>query len=105
MAKNNLGVKASVMYYGQFNPKDDLSQMRAHILGHFGEQDRAISVDDARSFQATLKTLAGDHEVFIYPNAGHGFANAGDSDYVPEAAELAWQRTISFLEVQFQKGI
>ncbi|MFQ5684456.1 MAG: dienelactone hydrolase family protein, partial [Candidatus Binatia bacterium] len=27
MAKNNLGVKASVIYYGRFNPKDDLSKM------------------------------------------------------------------------------
>lgn len=103
MAKNNLGVKASIMYYGQFNPKDDLSEMRAHILGHFGENDRSIKVDDVKTFQATLKTLSGEHEVFIYPNAGHGFANEGDGDYVPEAANLAWQRTIEFLSEQFKK--
>ena len=29
MAKNNLGVKASVIYYGFFNPEDDLAKMRA----------------------------------------------------------------------------
>ena len=45
MAKNDLGVKASVIYYGRFNPKDDLSRMRATILGHFGEKDRGIKVD------------------------------------------------------------
>lgn len=101
MAKNNLGVKTSIMYYGQFSPQDDLSMMKAHILGHFGENDIAIKVDTVREFQAKLKTLSGEHAVFIYPNAGHGFANAGDGDYVPEAADLAWERTVSFLADQF----
>jgi carboxymethylenebutenolidase len=98
MAKNDLGVAASVIYYGRFNPEDDLSIMRATILGHFGENDTSISVDDVVTFQATLKTLSGDHEVFIYPNAGHGFAN--ESSYVPEAAVPAWERTLSFLASQ-----
>lgn len=97
MAKNDLGVKASVMYYGQFSPKDDLSMMKADILGHFGENDASISVDSVKEFQAKLKTLSGDHEVFIYPNAGHGFANANDATYDQKAADEAWQRTITFL--------
>jgi carboxymethylenebutenolidase len=36
MASNNLGIKASVMYYGQFDPEDDFKMMRAHILGGQG---------------------------------------------------------------------
>jgi len=98
MAKNNLGVNASVIYYGAFNPEDDLSIMRASILGHFGNNDRSISVDGVREFEANLKTISGDHQVFIYPNAGHAFANKdNESSYVPEAAELSWSRTIEFL--------
>jgi len=96
IAKNNLGVKASIIYYGFFNPRDDLSQMRATILGHFGKEDRAIKVDTVYEFQANLKTVSGDHEVYIYENAGHSFANSG-SRYNPEAAELAWNRTVVFL--------
>ena len=96
MAKNDLGVKASVIYYGRFNPKDDLSRMRATILGHFGETDRGIKVDNVREFQAKLKTLKGDHMVFIYPNAGHAFANADSRNYDKEAAEAAWKRTMDF---------
>ena len=96
MAKNDLGVKASVIYYGRFNPKDDLSRMRATILGHFGEKDRGIKVDNVREFQAKLKTLKGDHMVFIYPNAGHGFANADNRNYDKEAAETARKRTMDF---------
>lgn len=97
MAKNDLGTRASVMYYGRFMPEDDLSHMRADILGHFGEKDTGILVDDVREFQAKLATLAGDHAVYIYPNAGHAFANDTGANYDPEAAELAWQRTLEFL--------
>ncbi len=98
MAKNDLGVKASVIYYGRFNPKDDLSRMRATILGHFGETDRGIKVDNVREFQAKLKTLKGDHMVFIYPNAGHAFANADSGNYDKAAAETAWKRTTDFFK-------
>ena len=101
MAKNNLGVKASVIYYGVFNPKDDLSKMRATIIGHFADNDRLIRVDTVREFQARLKTLNGDHEIYIYPNTEHGFANpkgAKGQIYNKEAAELAWKRTVDFLK-------
>ena len=98
MAKNDLGVKATVIYYGRFNPKDDLSRMRATIIGHFGEKDRSIRVDDVQAFQAKLKTLNGDHEIYIYPNAGHGFAKPGRKRYNKEAAEDAWKRTTAFLK-------
>ncbi len=98
MAKNDLGVKASVIYYGRFNPADDLSRMRATILGHFGETDRGIKVDNVREFQAKLKTLKGDHMVFIYPNAGHAFANADSRNYDKAAAETAWKRTMDFFK-------
>ncbi len=98
MAKNDLGIQATVMYYGQFDPHDDFAHMKSTIQGHFGEQDMSIKVDDVKEFQAKLKTANGEHEVYIYPNAGHGFANANNTEaYNPEAAELAWTRTLEFL--------
>lgn len=98
MAKNDLGVEASVMYYGQFAPEDDLSMMRADILGHFGAEDRLIAVDDVRQFEAKLNTLSGEHAVFIYPNVGHAFANPNNAEaYDEAAATLAWERTLDFL--------
>lgn len=99
MAKNNLGTKASVIYYGRFNPADDLEQMRAKIMGHFAEKDRGIKVSDVRQFQATLKGLSGKHEIFIYPNAGHGFANPDNKRVYDEAsADQAYKRTLRFLK-------
>ncbi|REJ65496.1 MAG: hypothetical protein DWQ31_17845 [Planctomycetota bacterium] len=104
IARNNLGVKASVIFYGRFNPEDDLAQMRAKIIGHFAEEDRAIKVDNVREFQAKLKTQSGDHEIYIYPNTTHGFASReGDNPgYDKEAAELAWERTLAFLKEHLQ---
>lgn len=96
MALNNLGVRATVIYYGFFNPRDDLSQMRAQIIGHFAENDRSIRVDDVRAFQARLNTLGGHHEIYIYPNTTHGFAT-NPQVYNKEAADLAWRRTLDFL--------
>lgn len=98
MAANDLGIDASVMYYGRFSLEDDLSMMRADILGHFGEEDASIALDDVEAFEVKLNTLDGDHAVFIYPNAGHAFANEDNEDaYNEEAAMNAWERTIDFL--------
>lgn len=102
MAKNDLDVQSSVIYYGRFNPDDDLSMMRADILGHFGEEDASIAVDDVKAFEAKLQTLQGEHQIFIYENAGHAFANEDNEDaYDRVSADQAWIRTIEFLQRQF----
>ncbi len=105
MATNDLGTKASVMYYGQFDPEDDFAHMKASILGHFGETDTGIKVDSVKEFQAKLQTTNGPHEVYIYPNAGHGFANdreGTNAAYNKEAADIAWERTLLFLTNAFK---
>lgn len=98
IAKNDLGAKASIIYYGRFNPADDLAKMRASILGHFAEKDRGIRIDTVREFQAKLETLSGTHEIYIYPNTGHGFANPNNPIYNKKATKLAQKRTLAFLK-------
>ena len=102
MAKNDLGVRATVMYYGRFSHEDDLSHMKSTILGHFGEKDTSILVNDVKEFRVKLKTLSGDHEIYIYPNAGHGFANSDNPAFDPAAADVSWSRTLEFLEKTLQ---
>lgn len=99
IAKNNLGVKASVIYYGRFNLEDDLQKMQAEIIGHFADKDGRIKIDTVKEFQAKLKTTNGIHEIYIYPNTTHGFASRPGTNpsYNKEAADLAWQRTLVFL--------
>lgn len=105
MAVNDIGVDASVMYYGQFDPEDDFESMRTSILGHFGEEDRVVDVSNAREFKAQLEGADQSNAVYIYPNVGHSFANyqGGDNlDYDPESAETAWNRTLEFLSTQLE---
>ncbi len=105
MALNDLGTQASVMYYGQFDPHDDFTHMRADILGHFGDEDASIKLDSVNEFQAALRTVNGAHEIYMYPNAGHGFANerlGTNAAYNKEAADLAWSRTVEFLVHAFE---
>ena len=105
MAKNNLGVVASIIYYGFFNPEDDLAQMRAVILGHFADKDRAIKIDNVKEFQVKLKSLNGEHEIYIYPNTQHGFASreGKNPNYNQREAEKAWSRTLDFLNRYVKK--
>lgn len=100
MAVNDIGVDASVMYYGQFDPQDDFENMKTSILGHFGEEDRVVDVNNAREFQAQLENADQSSAVYIYPNVGHSFANyqgGGNLSYSPQEAKTAWMRTLQFL--------
>jgi carboxymethylenebutenolidase len=68
------------------------------ILGIFGAKDDSIPVKTVEKFQSTLDELGKEAEFHIYDNAGHAFANPSDQNYVPEAAESAWDETTKFLE-------
>ena len=99
MALNDMGVRASVIYYGAFQPEDDLSKMRATILGHFAEKDTFIKIDDVKVFSVKLANQNRDHDIFIYPNTTHGVARQGEhANRDDKAAKKAWKRTLRFLK-------
>ncbi len=87
---------ASVFYYGLSDIDPD--RMSGPLLGHFAEQDDRLLLEGAeRSFRA-LKERGVDAELYVYPGTGHWFANPAVPDaYAPEAAALAWERTVDFL--------
>ena len=39
-----------------------------------------------------------DVEMHIYPGAVHAFENVDQASYKKDAAELAWQRSIAFMD-------
>ena len=67
-------------------------------MGHFGGKDTHIKVDSVKAFQANLKTTRGRHEIFIYPNSDHAFANESSQNYNKRDADTAWKRTLGFLK-------
>ena len=91
-------LEAAVIYYGGVDPADDFSGLKPAMLGHFGEQDPAIKADKVRAFKAALSKAGPQHEIYLYPFAGHAFARKGGKNYNPPAAQLAWHRTLAFLD-------
>jgi carboxymethylenebutenolidase len=64
------------------------------VMLHFGEADSHIGAEQREAVKAAHPEV----EIYTYPEAGHGFANAYRPDYKQEQAELAWGRTLGFLK-------
>ena len=89
---------AAVIYYGQVTAdEEELRPLSMPILGLFGGADQGIPVASVNAFKDALGRLRKDHEVYIYPNAEHAFANPTGNAYDREAAEDSWQKTLTFL--------
>ena len=56
--------------------KPDFSQLEAPVLGHFGDDDDFVPVDDAKALEREIAD-ATDHpvEFVFYDGAGHAFSN------------------------------
>jgi carboxymethylenebutenolidase len=88
---------AAVIYYGQVTDDEErLREINVPILGLFGADDTGISVESVQLFEAALERLRKNHEIQIYPGAGHAFANPTGQNYNAEVAEDAWKRTLEF---------
>lgn len=93
-------VAACVVYYG--TPEADsarLARLDAPLLGHFGADDRGIAVERVERFRERLREAGRKAEIHVYPGAGHAFANEErEGSYHPDAARVAWARTLAFLQ-------
>jgi carboxymethylenebutenolidase len=89
---------ATVLYYGR--PVTDaasLSGIDWPILGIFGDQDQAISVESVKQFASALNESGITNEIYLYEGVGHAFANPSGGNYAPRETADAWQKTIAFL--------
>jgi carboxymethylenebutenolidase len=76
---------------------EQLHNLRAPVLGLFGDADQSIPVGTVEQFDKLLNTLGLEHEVIIYPNSGHAFFRDSDPNvYIPAAAQDAWERVKKF---------
>lgn len=93
-------VTACVINYGRVSSdKNELSAVKANVLGIFGGQDRGIPVEGVKAFEATLKELGRNVELKIYDDSGHAFMNPNNArGYNKTNAEDAWKRTLEFFK-------
>lgn len=85
-----------VVYYG--SQSIDFADLTASVQGHFAERDELVSEDDVVLLESELFELGREPEMWHYSDVGHWFAEPGIESYDPAAAELAWQRTLAFLQ-------
>jgi carboxymethylenebutenolidase len=86
------GPKAAVCYYGGKIVAFADEKPRCPTQMHFGALDQGIPLTDVE----TIKQKRPDCEVFIYPDAGHGFHCDERASYHAPSAAQAWQRTTAF---------
>jgi carboxymethylenebutenolidase len=96
-------IDATVIYYGRLvTDTEQLKQLQMPILGIFGAEDDGIPPETVNEFESALNEVGVTNSIHIYEGADHAFANPSGTRYDKEAAEDAWQKTTSFLQVNLK---
>lgn len=108
-------VATAVCFYGGglVNRRDGLAlepllseadNIKVPVLCLFGGKDASIPPDEVEAVRKRLQMQPREHEVHVYPEAGHGFFCDRRESYDEDAAADAWRRTVSWLELRL-KGL
>ncbi|MDX1592760.1 MAG: dienelactone hydrolase family protein [Gammaproteobacteria bacterium] len=98
LAAFGIDLAAVVAYYGAAPPVAAVPRIRAPLLLHYAGFDEPVNRDIA-AFEAALREAGKRFTVHRYEDVHHGFHDHhGGARHDPEAAELAWARTLRFLE-------
>jgi carboxymethylenebutenolidase len=101
-AAHSSALKAAVAFYGRSvdppnplwpkSPTQLAAEMKAPVLGLYGEADTGIPVAQVEALKAALAQANKTAEFKIYPGAPHGFHADYRPSYRKEAAEDAWSQ-------------
>jgi carboxymethylenebutenolidase len=101
-AAHSGALKAGVAFYGSLvdpanpawpkSPLQLVPEMKAPVLGMYGEADAGIPVAQVEQMKAALAAAGKTAEFKIYPGAPHGFHADYRASYRKEAAEDAWNQ-------------
>jgi carboxymethylenebutenolidase len=110
---NNANVRAGVAFYGPLvdpagqkaiwpmSPMELAPQMKAPVLGLYGQADQGIPVTQVEAMRAALQGAGKTAALKIYPDAPHGFHADYRPSYRQEAAEDAWRQMTAWFK-QYQ---
>jgi len=96
-------IAAGVNFYGIHpNAQIDPNKLRVPILAHFGKRDKTVPEESARALIRSIESRGKEIEAHFY-DADHAFFNDTRPEvHNREAAALAWQRTLQFLNKHLQ---
>ncbi|HNB28627.1 MAG TPA: dienelactone hydrolase family protein [Alphaproteobacteria bacterium] len=88
---------AGVAYYGMQPPAADVPRIKAPLLLHYAGLDERIN-GGIPAYEAALKAAGKTYTLYMYEGVNHAFNNDTGSRYDKGAADLAWSRTLGFLQ-------
>ena len=107
-AAHNPKLKAGVAWYGRLitdtdklrpkNPIDIVSDLKAPVLGLYGEADGGIPVESVEKMRAALKAAGKQAEIVLYPETPHGFYADYRESYRKAAADDGWRRLLAWFK-------
>src|SRR5207237_9679275 len=72
--------------------------IRAPVVLHYDVVDERVNAG-IDAYAAALKANGQRYTIYLYPGVNHAFNNdTGGARYNKEAADLAWERTLSFFK-------
>jgi carboxymethylenebutenolidase len=94
-------IAAVVTFYGSGWGK--FAEAQAAFLGHFAEDDEFEPAADVRQLEQNIRQAGKAVAFYTYPGTKHWFFEPDRPEYNPGAAQLAWERTIVFLQKELIK--
>jgi carboxymethylenebutenolidase len=92
--ESNLG--AVIAFYGSPLTPEESTELKAPLLGLYGDKDQSNPVDKVKAMQAALDKAGIKNEFHIYAGASHAFFNDTQPSYNIAAATDAWPRTLAW---------
>jgi carboxymethylenebutenolidase len=98
LAVNSPAIVAAVPYYGRQPKDEDVPKIKASLMLHYAGDDARVN-QGIPAYEAALKKAGVEYQLFMYEGAKHAFNNdTNQARYNPEAAKLAWGRTMGFFK-------
>ena len=89
---------AAVAYYGRQPSAEAVPGIQSPLLLHYAGLDERIGAG-IPAFRQALDAAGKDYTIYVYEGVNHAFNNdTSEARYDAPAADLAWERTMAFLE-------
>jgi carboxymethylenebutenolidase len=105
-AAHNPRLKAGVAWYGRLSgqatelqpkyPLDVAADLKAPVLGLYGEKDSGIPLEDVEKMRAALAAAKQPSQIVVFPEAPHGFHADYRPSYREAAARDGWAQCLAW---------
>ena len=88
-------IKKMVLFYGI--GETDFGKIKAEVIGHFSDVDEWEPMEGIQWMEGEMRKVGLEPDLHFYPQKSHWFFEDDRPEFDPQAAELAWTRTLDFL--------